>query len=42
VQELMGHARPESSAGYVLVDQADAAAVVEELPAPGRLRAVSG
>lgn len=42
VQELMGHQQPETTAGYVLVDQADAAAVVGELPAPGQLRAVTG
>jgi integrase len=41
VQELMGHARPESTAGYVLIDQADAAAVVEQLPVPGRLQAIA-
>jgi integrase/recombinase XerC len=40
VQELMGHERPESTAGYVLVDQADAASVVARLPVPGRLHVV--
>jgi integrase/recombinase XerC len=41
VQELMGHLSPQTTAGYVLVDQADAAAVVEQIPAPGQLRVVS-
>jgi len=41
VQELLGHASPSTTAGYAAFDQADAAAVVDELPAPGRLRAVS-
>lgn len=40
VQELMGHARPESTAGYAEVSAADAIDVVEALPVPGRLRAV--
>jgi integrase len=34
VQELMGHQRPETTAGYVLVDQAEAAEVVGALPVP--------
>ena len=41
VQELMGHARPETTAGYTAYDTSDAAAVVEDLPAPGRLKAIS-
>jgi integrase/recombinase XerC len=40
LQELMGHQRPETTAGYVLVDAVDAAAVLEQLPIPGRLQAV--
>lgn len=40
VQEQMGHRRPESSAGYVLVDQAAAAEAVALLPVPGRLHVV--
>ena len=40
VQEWMGHAKPETTAGYVLVDQSDAAEVLEQLPVPGLLRAV--
>lgn len=40
VQEWMGHAKPETTAGYVLVDQAGAAEVLEQLPVPGRLQAV--
>jgi integrase len=42
VQELLGHASPSTTAGYAAFDQADAAAVVDELPAPGHLRVVSG
>ena len=40
VQELLGHRRPETTAGYAAWNQAAAAAVVENLPAPGRLRAI--
>lgn len=40
VQELMGHAKPETTAGYVLVDQSGPAAWLEDLPVPGRLQAV--
>ncbi|MGH3289657.1 MAG: tyrosine-type recombinase/integrase [Streptosporangiaceae bacterium] len=40
-QELMGHARPETTAGYAAWDQPEALAALEDLPAPGRrLRAV--
>jgi integrase/recombinase XerC len=42
VQALMGHARPETTAGYAAFDQPAAVAAVEAIPAPGRLRAVSG
>lgn len=42
VQELLGHAHPNTTALYADYDQADAAAAVEQLPAPGRLRAVTG
>lgn len=41
-QELLGHQSPASTAGYSAVDVADAAAAVEALPAPGRLRVVGG
>jgi len=41
-QELLGHARPSTTAGYAAWDQASAAATVEALPAPGCLRAVTG
>jgi integrase/recombinase XerC len=41
VQELLGHASPQSTAGYAQYDRADAAAAVASLPAPGRLRAVA-
>jgi integrase len=40
VQELMGHSRPESTAGYTAYNQADAVELVEALPAPGRLRVI--
>jgi integrase len=40
-QELLGHASPQSTAGYAQYDRADAAAAVASLPAPGRLRAVA-
>jgi Phage integrase family len=40
VQELLGHASPATTAVYTLVDQADAAVVVDELPVPGRLKVV--
>src|SRR5258708_25766247 len=39
-QEIAGHASPAATAIYTMVDQADAAAVMERLPSPGRLRAV--
>ena len=42
VQELLGHADPATTAGYAAIAPADAAAVVDALPAPGRLRAVTG
>jgi integrase/recombinase XerC len=41
VQELAGHASPKTTAGYAAFDQADAAAAVEALPVPRRLRSVS-
>lgn len=41
VQELMGHAHPQSTAGYAAFNNANAIAAVEGIPAPGRLRAVS-
>lgn len=40
VQELLGHAFPATTAGYAAIVQAEAVDVVEQLPAPGRLRAV--
>ncbi len=40
-QELLGHARPDTTAGYAAWDQPGALAAMEDLPAPGRrLRAV--
>jgi integrase/recombinase XerC len=42
VQELLGHANPSTTAGYAAWDRAAAAAAVEAIPAPARLRAVSG
>jgi integrase/recombinase XerC len=42
VQSLMGHARPETTAGYAEFSRPEAAAAVEAIPAPARLRAVSG
>jgi integrase len=44
VQELMGHRRPETTAGYAAYDQAAAAAAVEAIPAPrsGALRSGRG
>jgi integrase/recombinase XerC len=42
VQELLGHANPSTTAGYAAFDQGDAVGVVEDLPAPGRLRVVTG
>lgn len=42
VQALMGHSRPETTAGYAAFDQPAAVAAVEAIPAPARLRAVSG
>ena len=38
VQELMGHADPSTTAGYAAYDRSGAAAAVEALPAPPRLR----
>jgi integrase len=40
LQDLMGHARPETTAGYVLIDQSAAIAWLEEMPVPPRLKAV--
>jgi integrase len=40
VQDLMGHAKPETTAGYVFLEQSGAAVWLEDLPTPGRLRAV--
>ena len=40
VQELLGHASPSTTAVYAAYDRAGAAAAVEALDAPGRLRAV--
>jgi integrase/recombinase XerC len=37
-QETMGHARPETTAGYTLTDNPEAVAAVEAIPAPARLR----
>jgi integrase/recombinase XerC len=37
-QELMGHASPETTAGYAAWDQAGAAAALARMPAPRRLR----
>jgi integrase/recombinase XerC len=42
VQELLGHQNPATTAGYAAWDRAAAAAAVEAIPAPARLRAVSG
>jgi integrase/recombinase XerC len=42
IQEQMGHARPETTAGYASYNQAGAVDMVEALPVPGRLRAVAG
>ena len=41
VQELLGHSSPATTAGYAAYDNADAADVVEQLPTPRHLRAVS-
>jgi integrase len=41
VQDLAGHASPQTTAGYTEVDRPEAAAAVEAIPAPARLRAVS-
>jgi integrase/recombinase XerC len=38
VQELAGHASPVTTAGYTLVDNPEAVAAVEAIPAPARLR----
>jgi integrase/recombinase XerC len=40
-QETMGHARPETTAGYTLTDRPEAAAAAEAIPAPARLRSVA-
>lgn len=40
VQEFMGHQSPSTTALYAAYDQGDAVTVVENLPAPGRLRAI--
>lgn len=40
VQELMGHAKPETTALYVLFDQSGTAEWLENLPVPGRLKVV--
>lgn len=37
-QELAGHARPESTVGYVAFDQPEAVRAVQALPVPGCLR----
>ena len=42
VQSMMGHTRPETTAGYAAFDQRAAAAAVDAIPAPARLRAVAG
>lgn len=39
-QELLGHASPRTTAGYAAWDQSGAAAAIEALPAPGRLKLV--
>lgn len=41
VQELMGHAHPQSTAGYAAFSNVSAIAAVQALPAPGHLHAVS-
>ena len=40
-QEALGHARPETTAGYTLTDNPEAAAAAEGLPVPARLRSVA-
>ena len=42
VQVLMGHARPDTTAGYAAFDQPSVAAAVAGIPVPGRLRKVAG
>ena len=42
VQELLGHASPATSAGYMAWDMAEAVDVVEALPVPPELRVVAG
>ena len=42
VQELLGHRRPETTAGYAAWNQNAAAGVIEKLPAPGHLRVITG
>jgi hypothetical protein len=37
---MMGHANPETTAGYAAFDNASAVTAVEALPTPSRLRAV--
>ena len=41
VQELLGHAHPQTTAVYAAWDQGEAAAVVARIPAPGHLRLCS-
>jgi integrase len=41
-QDLAGHASPSTTAGYAAFDRSEAAAAVESLPAPGRLRILPG
>lgn len=41
VQELMGHAHPQSTAGYAAFNNANAIAAVQGLPAPRHLHSVS-
>jgi integrase len=40
VQDLAGHSSPSTTAGYAAFDRSEAAAAVESLPAPQRLRKV--
>lgn len=40
VQELLGHARPDTTAGYAAYDRSGASEAVETLPTPRHLRAV--
>lgn len=41
VQELMGHSKPETTAGYAAYDQTSAAATVQALPVPRHLQVVT-